>query len=182
VDSGDVFATAERIRDVTWAMRGHGFDPSTCDQLEELAGSILSASSLRDPADRRARKLGEVLHYLERRIDALLESCAEIDTDRDSGAAAGPDLPPWSAWPPAELAPSAPTSEVLQLAPQPSMSLLAGPDAEKASEPSRHAQALPAPAAAEARASAQGAPPPAASNPLAPLKALLEAERIALFT
>src|SRR5260370_12002557 len=47
----DVFAAAERIRDVTWAMRGHGFDPSTCDQLEELAASILSASSLRDPSD-----------------------------------------------------------------------------------------------------------------------------------
>src|SRR5580704_8487718 len=27
----DVFAAAERIKDVTWAMRGHGFDPSTCD-------------------------------------------------------------------------------------------------------------------------------------------------------
>ena len=69
----DVFAAAERIRDVTWAMRGHGFDPSTCDQLEELAGTILSASSLRDPTDRRARKLSEVLQYLERRIDTLLE-------------------------------------------------------------------------------------------------------------
>jgi hypothetical protein len=50
----DVFAAAERIRDVTWAMRGHGFDPTTCDQLEELAASILAATSLRDPTDRRA--------------------------------------------------------------------------------------------------------------------------------
>jgi hypothetical protein len=80
----DVFATAERIRDVTWAMRGHGFDPSTCDQLEELAAAILSASSLRDPTDHRASKLSEVLHYLEHRIDALLESCA----DAPVGAAA----------------------------------------------------------------------------------------------
>jgi hypothetical protein len=72
---GDVFAAAERIRDVTWAMRGHGFDPATCDQLEELAASILSASALRDPADHRASKLAEVLQYLERRIGSLLESC-----------------------------------------------------------------------------------------------------------
>src|SRR6202030_623803 len=77
----DVFATAERIRDVTWAMRGHGFDPSTCDQLEELAAAILSASSLRDPTDHRASKLSEVLHYLEHRIDALLESCADAPVD-----------------------------------------------------------------------------------------------------
>jgi hypothetical protein len=73
----DVFAAAERIRDVTWAMRGHGFDPSTCDQLEELAASILSASSLRDPTDHRASKLSQVLQYLECRIDTLLESCAD---------------------------------------------------------------------------------------------------------
>jgi hypothetical protein len=79
----DVFAAAERIRDVTWAMRGHGFDPATCDQLEELAASILSASALRDPSDHRASKLSEVLQYLERRIDTLLESC----TDDDAAAA-----------------------------------------------------------------------------------------------
>jgi hypothetical protein len=76
---GDVFAAAERIRDVTWAMRGHGFDPSTCDQLEELAGAILSASSLRDPTDHRASKLSEVLQYLEHRIDTLLESNQDGD-------------------------------------------------------------------------------------------------------
>jgi hypothetical protein len=80
--SRDVFAAAERIRDVTWAMRGHGFDPSTCDQLEELAGAILSASSLRDPSDHRASKLSQVLQYLEHRIDALLES----DQDGDVAA------------------------------------------------------------------------------------------------
>jgi len=94
-ESGDVFAAAERIRDVTWAMRGHGFDPSTCDQLEELAASILSASALRDPTDRRASKLGEVLQYLEHRISGLLQSCADADVpasspqpDGDAGAAA----------------------------------------------------------------------------------------------
>ncbi|HEY4406038.1 MAG TPA: hypothetical protein VGN55_15435 [Xanthobacteraceae bacterium] len=76
----DVFAAAERIRDVTWAMRGHGFDPTTCDQLEELAGSILTATSLRDPTDHRASKLSEVLQYLEHRIDTLLESSADGDT------------------------------------------------------------------------------------------------------
>lgn len=75
----DVFAAAERIRDVTWAMRGHGFDPSTCEQLEELAATILSASALRDPTDSRARKLREVLHYLEQRITQLIDSCAEGD-------------------------------------------------------------------------------------------------------
>jgi hypothetical protein len=73
---GDIFAAAERIRDVTWAMRGHGFDPSTCDQLEALAAAILSASALRDPTDHRAAKLSGVLQYLEHRIGTLLQDGA----------------------------------------------------------------------------------------------------------
>jgi hypothetical protein len=185
VGTGDIFATAERIRDVTWAMRGHGFDPSTCDELEELAGSILSASSLRDPTDRRACKLGEVLHYLEHRIDAMLQSCAESGTDRDPGEAAGPGQPQWSTWPPADLAPGPPASEVLHLLPQPSISLLAGPEGHlpgKTAEPGGRTQAVPAPAAAPARAGAEGALPLPADDPLAPLKAMSEAERIALFS
>jgi hypothetical protein len=80
---GDVFAAAKRIRYVTSALRGHGFDRSTCDQLEELAASILSAplsaSWLRDPSDQRTGKLREVLQYLEHRIGMLLESCMDGD-------------------------------------------------------------------------------------------------------
>ena len=72
----EVFAAAERIHEVAWTMRERGLDPSTCDQIEALSVSILSASSLRDPSNGRAHKLGEVLHYLERRINAMLESCA----------------------------------------------------------------------------------------------------------
>jgi hypothetical protein len=74
--SSDVFAMAERIQDVAWTMRERGLDPRTCEQIEALATTILSASALRDPNDHRTRKLGEVLHYLERRIDQMLEACA----------------------------------------------------------------------------------------------------------
>jgi hypothetical protein len=73
----NVLAAALRIRDVAWAMRGHGFDPAVCQQLEELAATILSASSLGDPADRRTSKLTEVLTYLERRINSLLDESAQ---------------------------------------------------------------------------------------------------------
>jgi hypothetical protein len=72
----DVFAMAERIQDVAWTMRERGLDPRTCEQIETLATTILSASALRDPNDHRTRKLGEVLQYLERRIDQMLEACA----------------------------------------------------------------------------------------------------------
>ena len=68
----DIFAAAERLQDMAWTMRERGLDMSTCDQINELAGAILSASSLRDPGDQRAQKLGEVLKYLERRVDTML--------------------------------------------------------------------------------------------------------------
>jgi hypothetical protein len=67
-------AAAERLQDLAWTMREHGLDMRTCEQIETLASTILSASSLRDPSDRRAQKLSEVLRYLERRIDGMLDS------------------------------------------------------------------------------------------------------------
>lgn len=73
----DIFAAAERLQDVAWTMRERGLDPRICRQIEALASAILAASSLRNPDDHRAQKLGEVLHYLERRINGMLDACAE---------------------------------------------------------------------------------------------------------
>src|SRR5262245_24151254 len=87
--ASDVFATAERIQDFAWAMRERGLDPSTCDQIEALAGAILSATSLRDPNDQRAHKLGEVLQYLEHRIHAMLDSGPDAVAGED-GVTHGP--------------------------------------------------------------------------------------------
>ena len=91
----DVFAAAERIQEVAWTMRERGLDPSTCDQIDALAASILAASALRDPNDQRAHKLGEVLQHLERRINAMLDSCAESTPAATQGddAAAGHSPP-----------------------------------------------------------------------------------------
>ena len=73
----DVFAAAERLQDVAWTLRERGLDPGTCDQIEALATTILSATSLRDPNSARAQKLGDVLAYLEWRIEAMLDANAE---------------------------------------------------------------------------------------------------------
>jgi hypothetical protein len=72
--SPQILGTAERIADVAWTMRERGFDPKTCDQIEALAASILSAPFLRDTDDQRTHQLSEVLVYLERRIDTMLEA------------------------------------------------------------------------------------------------------------
>src|SRR3954447_904025 len=57
--------TADRLQNMARAMRERGFDLSTCNQISELARTILSVASLHDPNSERARKLGEVLIFLE---------------------------------------------------------------------------------------------------------------------
>jgi hypothetical protein len=64
-------------------MRERSLDPATREQINTLASSILTGSSLQDPSDHRAQKLKEVLQYLQRRIGSML----------DAGAPAGAMLP-----------------------------------------------------------------------------------------
>jgi hypothetical protein len=53
-------------------MRERGLDPSTCDQIGEIACSIRSTSSLYQSANERARLLAAVLRYLESRLGMML--------------------------------------------------------------------------------------------------------------
>jgi hypothetical protein len=73
----DILVAAERLQDMVWALRERGVDLATCDQIADLSTAILSASSLRDASNRRARKLAEVLRTLEQRIDAMLDAPVE---------------------------------------------------------------------------------------------------------
>src|SRR6202048_1358936 len=74
----EIFATAERIHDVAWTMRERGIQPATCQEMETLASSILTASSLQgapEPDDAGIDKLRDVLQYLEQRIQTMLDAC-----------------------------------------------------------------------------------------------------------
>jgi hypothetical protein len=70
----DVAAAAERLRQIAWAMRACGVELAASDQVGQIAETILSADALRSLSDQRAHKLTEVLHYLEHRIDRMLDS------------------------------------------------------------------------------------------------------------
>ena len=72
--SSDAFAVAERLADLSWTMRERGLEVAACGQIEELTRIILQASSLRDPGDHRAQKLGDVLRLLEARLETMLAS------------------------------------------------------------------------------------------------------------
>ena len=89
--SPHVLAAAERIADVAWTMRERGFDPKTCDQIEALAASILTAPFLRQADDQRAQQLSEVLVYLERRVNSMIEACTAAPAISESQARAEPD-------------------------------------------------------------------------------------------
>jgi hypothetical protein len=90
--SPHVLAAAERIADVAWTMRERGFDPKTCDQIEALAASILTAPFLRQADDQRAQQLSEVLVYLERRVNSMIEACTAAPAISETQARAEPAL------------------------------------------------------------------------------------------
>ena len=71
--SADVAAAAERLRQIAWTMRACGIDLPASDQIGQIADTILSADALRNLGDQRAHKLTEALHYLEHRIDRMLD-------------------------------------------------------------------------------------------------------------
>jgi hypothetical protein len=72
-ESADVAAAAERLRQIAWTMRACGIDLPASDQIGQIADTILSADALRNLGDQRAHKLTEALHYLEHRIDRMLD-------------------------------------------------------------------------------------------------------------
>jgi hypothetical protein len=71
----DVFAVAERLQDLAWTMRERALDQGMCEQMEALAGAILSTSALRDQG--RLQKLSEALGHLEQRVQTMLGAAAE---------------------------------------------------------------------------------------------------------
>jgi hypothetical protein len=99
----DVAAAAERLRQIAWTMRACGVELPVSDQIGQIADAILSIDTRQGLGDQRAQRLTEALHYLERRIDRLLDSYRTESTEaaparvvslpvakgHDHGAAAG---------------------------------------------------------------------------------------------
>jgi hypothetical protein len=175
----DLFAAAERLKEVAWTMRERGLDFATCAQIEELGSAILSAAALRYPGDRRAQKLAEVLAYLEARIGGMIEACApaapqELRTGtRDFGI----EL---LATPAAETADANNMRHEAAAAPGAVGADTPAPSLTRAAlqNVSELTTATPAPAAQSKSSSTL----PPLSDPLATLRTLSDEERIALFT
>lgn len=69
----DVATAAERLRQIAWTIRACGVELPAAEQIGEIANAILSADALRGLDEQRAQKLTEALHYLEHRIERMLD-------------------------------------------------------------------------------------------------------------
>src|SRR5258705_2791170 len=70
----DVTAAAERLRQIAWTMRACGVEITASDQVGQIADTILAADAVHSLGDQRSHKLTEVLHYLEHRIERMLDT------------------------------------------------------------------------------------------------------------
>jgi len=172
----DVFALAERLQDLAWAMRDRALDQGTCEQIEALARVILSASSLRDPI--RLQKLSQALEHLEERVRKMIVAAGDAERS-DPGKLASEAQPDDLLLEPRPI--SSLTNETAQsLADARSTSRVVDMDEELFAVSSNGS-----PKPAEAARASSAPPRPVSrtrSDPLAALNAMSDEEKIALFT
>ena len=71
--TSDILECAERIQEIAWTLREQGQDAEVCDLLDAKATEVYTACSFQDLTGQRTRKVIGVLHYLEGRINAMIE-------------------------------------------------------------------------------------------------------------
>ena len=150
----DVAAAAERLRQIAWTIRACGIELPASTQIGEIANAILSADALRGLGEQRAQKLTEALHYLEHRIERMLDGQRAVPNDATA----------------AEPVTDGPSPVASERAPEPTPVTLAVAMIAAAMRPDIATTAeagpeiAPAPAAAEARAAAMAQDALAASG------------------
>lgn len=71
--TSDILEAAEEIQEVAWTLREAGSDSAACDTLDRRATDIYTACSFQDITGQRTAKAVKVLHFIERRINAMIE-------------------------------------------------------------------------------------------------------------
>ncbi|HWK88037.1 MAG TPA: hypothetical protein VNQ34_11100 [Xanthobacteraceae bacterium] len=69
--TSEILASAERVQEIAWTLREQGLEPSFCDQLDGLMTQTYQACSFQDLTGQRIKKIVNVLHFLEERIEAM---------------------------------------------------------------------------------------------------------------
>jgi chemotaxis protein CheZ len=71
--TSEILAAAERIQEIAWTLREQGLEAEVCDLIDAKATDIYTACSFQDLTGQRSRKVIQALHYLEGRINAMID-------------------------------------------------------------------------------------------------------------
>jgi chemotaxis regulatin CheY-phosphate phosphatase CheZ len=103
--TSDILNSAEQIQEIAWTLRERGTDANTCDRIDALTTETYIACSFQDITGQRTRKVIDALHFLERRLEAM------IAIWREPGAAPSAPAPSAKKSPQAAPAPAKPGLE-----------------------------------------------------------------------
>ena len=68
----EVLAASEAIQEIAWQLREEGANEKACDDIDARATEIFMACSFQDLTGQRTQKIVQVLHYLESRINLMI--------------------------------------------------------------------------------------------------------------
>jgi hypothetical protein len=71
--TSEILGAAEKLQEVAFTMREGGIEGEICDAIETLVMTIYTACSFQDLTGQRTQKVVRVLHYLESRINSMIE-------------------------------------------------------------------------------------------------------------
>lgn len=86
--TSEILEAAEEVQETAWQMREKGADEAACDRLDRRATDIYTACSFQDITGQRTGKVVEVLRFLEKRVNAMVDiwSVENLETRNDPEA------------------------------------------------------------------------------------------------
>ena len=73
--TSDILQAAEEVQEVAWTLREKGVEADACETLDRRATDIYTACSFQDITGQRMEKVVKVLHFIEQRLNAMIEVC-----------------------------------------------------------------------------------------------------------
>ena len=73
--TSDILQAAEKVQEVAWTLREKGVEADACETLDRRATDIYTACSFQDITGQRMEKVVKVLHFIEQRLNAIIEVC-----------------------------------------------------------------------------------------------------------
>lgn len=82
--TSDILGAAERLQEVGEKLRAQGADDDLCDEIDGHATEIFMACSFQDITGQRTTKVVQVLHYLEQRVNSMIQIWGVEGTQTDA--------------------------------------------------------------------------------------------------